>query len=311
MSNKPTQLPPVIIILGTTAVGKTAFSLDLAERLNGEIISADSRLFYRGMDIGTAKPTLAEQARVKHHLIDIANPDEVWSLGKFKRETRKIIADIHARGKLPFVVGGTGQYVRALTEGWDVPESPANEPLRTALTNWVAEIGKEGLHQRLAQLDPVAAEKIDYRNLRRTVRALEVIFSTGKRFSEQRTRVDLSYRTLQLGLIRPRQALYQRIDQRIEQMLAAGLVAEVQGLLDQGYSAELRCFSAIGYQEILTFLKGEITLEEAIVLLKRNTRTFVRRQTNWFKPHDENIKWFEVGETTFNDLEQAIHEFIA
>jgi tRNA dimethylallyltransferase len=177
---------PLVIFVGPTAVGKTALSLALAGRLGGEIVSADSRLLYRGMDIGTAKPTEAEMKAIPHHLIDMAEPDDVWSLGIYQRETYKVIDQIHKRGNLPFLVGGTGQYIRSIIEGWRIPPQEPDYHLRDAITHWAEIIGPEGLHERLERLDPAAASQIDYRNLRRTVRALEVIFTTGERFSDLR-----------------------------------------------------------------------------------------------------------------------------
>ncbi|RIK24646.1 MAG: tRNA (adenosine(37)-N6)-dimethylallyltransferase MiaA, partial [Anaerolineae bacterium] len=200
--------PPLILLIGPTAVGKTEIAIRLAETMDGEIVSADSRLFYRGMDIGTAKPAPEEQARVPHHLIDVAEPDETWSLAQFQREARRVIADIHARRKLPFLVGGTGQYVRAVTEGWSPPEVKPDERLRSELEKLKTERGIYWLHDRLKLLDPEAAAKIDARNARRTIRALEVILSTGRRFSEQRGQAESPYRLIAVGLTRPREELY-------------------------------------------------------------------------------------------------------
>ena len=303
--------PPLIILLGPTAVGKTEISLHLAERLDGEIVSADSRLLYRGMDIGTAKPTPAEQARVPHHLINVAEPDQIWSLALYQREARRTIAAIHERGRLPFLVGGTGQYVRAVKEEWDIPPAAPHPLLRSILEQWAGKVGQEGLHARLAMLDPQAANQIDPRNLRRTMRALEVIFLTGKLFSEQRQRGESPYRTLQIGLVRPRSELYERVDARIEAMLAAGLVDEVRELLAQGYSPDLPTLSAIGYREIIAYLKGSITLDEAVTLIKRATRVFVRRQANWFKVNDPGIHWFEVSKQSVDEIEALIRDWLS
>src|SRR5688500_13611406 len=175
---------PLILVVGPTAVGKTAIAIQLAERLNGEIVSADSRLFYRGMDIGTAKPTREEQMRIPHHLIDIVDPDEILSLAVFQQKAREAIAYIHERGRTPFLVGGTGQYIRAVTEGWTPPEVVPNESLRDELGKMKEERGAAWLHDKLRNLDSTSAEKIDARNYRRTIRALEVILTTGKRFSD-------------------------------------------------------------------------------------------------------------------------------
>ncbi|MFN2127859.1 MAG: tRNA (adenosine(37)-N6)-dimethylallyltransferase MiaA [Anaerolineales bacterium] len=302
--------PPLIIILGPTAVGKTEISIELAESLDGEIISADSRLFYRGMDIGTAKPSSLEQARVPHHFIDIADPDQIWSLEMFRKEAHRTISDIVARGRVPFMVGGTGQYVRAVIEEWDIPRVAPNPKLRQVLYNWAQEIGADGLHNRLLQLDPVAAEQIDSRNLRRTIRALEVILLSGRHFSTQKTSKPSRYRILQIGLTRPRSELYARIDARIDAMLSAGFAEEVQVLLDAGYSADLPSLSAIGYRQMVEYLQGNIDLEEAITMMKRNTRKFVRRQANWFRLDDPNICWFQMGPETKKSIEYTIKEFL-
>jgi len=299
--------PPLILLVGPTAVGKTELSLQLAERLNGEIVSADSRLFYRGMDIGTAKPTLEERARVPHHLIDVANPDEVWSLAVFQGKATEIIAGIHTHDKLPFLVGGTGQYVRAVTQGWTPPEVKPDERLRGVLEQMKEERGADWLHEKLRQLDPTAAEKIDPRNVRRTVRALEVILTTGRHFSQQRGQSDSPYKLLTIGLNRPREELYRRVDERIEAMFEAGLLEEVKGLLAQGYSPELPPMSAIGYRECIQVVNGNLTVEQAKVEMRRTTRMFVRRQANWFKEDDPDIHWFYAGESNLVDL---VEDFI-
>jgi tRNA dimethylallyltransferase len=297
---------PLVMLVGPTAAGKTAVSISLAKTFSGEVVSADSRLLYRGMDIGTAKPTVHEMENIPHHLIDVANPDEVWSLGIYQREAYRVIDSIHARGNLPFLVGGTGQYIRSIVEGWRIPLQSPDDDLRDALTHWAAEIGSEGLYKRLERLDPAAARNIDHRNLRRTVRALEVIFKTGKRFSDLRTRQTCRYRPLILGIDHPREALYARVDARIEQMLEQGLVEEVKGLLDAGYAPDLPTMTAIGYGEIIQYLLGEISLDEAVALIKRNTRIYVRRQANWFKREDERIHWFEASVDMVNTMEILI-----
>lgn len=302
--------PHLILIVGPTAVGKTEIAIQLAERLNGEIVSADSRLFYRGMDIGTAKPTREEQARVPHHLIDIANPDEILSLAVFQQKAREAIAEIHTRGKLPFLVGGTGQYVRAVTQGWSPPEVAPNRGLREELEKWKVERGMEWLYKKLKKLDPEAAEKIDPRNFRRTIRALEVIMTTGKKFSEQRGKNESPYRLITIGLTRPREELYQRVDARIESMFENGFLDEVKNLLGQGYSPSLPTMSAIGYREGVQALEGRITIEEAKQLTRRATRVFVRRQANWFKESDPNILWFKVEGGIVDEIEQAIRNSV-
>lgn len=297
---------PLLAIVGPTAVGKTEFSICIAERLQGEIVSADSRLFYRGMDIGTAKPLPEDRARVPHHLIDVADPNETWSLALFQRMAYQVIADIHARKKLPVLVGGTGQYIRAIIEGWDLPKQPPDLRLRYVLEKWARSVGAFELHRRLTFIDPEAASKIDPRNLRRTVRALEVIFRTGKRFAEQRQRATSPYSVLMIGLRRPRAELYHRIDERIDRMIANGLIEEVQTLLANGYSPDLPAFSAIGYRQIIQYLQGKCSLEEAVADIKRSTRQFVRRQANWFKENDPYIHWFDMQDNTLEQVEALI-----
>jgi tRNA dimethylallyltransferase len=297
---------PLVIILGPTAVGKTTVSIDLAKVLNGEIVSADSRLLYRGMDIGTAKPSEPEMQAVPHHLIDVAEPDEVWSLALYQREAYNAIDTIHSRGNLPFLVGGTGQYIRSIIEGWRIPPQSPDHDLREAISRWGDRIGAQGLYARLERIDPVAASKIDYRNVRRTVRALEVIFKTGERFSDLRQKQECRYAPLVIGINRPREDLYARVDQRIDEMIEQGLVAEVQSLLDVGYSPNLPTMSAIGYGEIIQYLQDEISLDEAITLIKRNTRVFVRRQANWFKPDDPRINWFNASENLVDEVDTFV-----
>lgn len=287
------QKPPLTVIVGPTAVGKTTISIDLAEKVKGEIISADSRLFYRGMDIGTAKPSLEDRQRVPHHLIDILDPDESFSLAVFQRKVGRIILEIVSRGNLPILVGGTGQYIRAVYEGWRIPPQRPHPVLREILEDWGATLGPDQLHARLAVIDPEAAAKIEPNNLRRTVRALEVIFLTGRKFSDQRIRSkDTPYHGLIIGLFRPRPELYARIDSRLDQMLTAGWVDEVQKLLEQGYTEDSPGMSAIGYQQLAKVLQGKMLYADAIVEIKRLTRRFVRRQANWFKLDDPKIRWF-------------------
>jgi len=300
--------PDLILIVGPTAVGKTDVAIQLAENLNGEIVSADSRLFYRGMNIGTAKPSQAEMIRVPHHLIDIVDPDETLSLAVFQQKAKESIESIHARGRLPFLVGGTGQYIRAVTEGWSPPEVVPDERLRDILEKIQVERGGNWLHARLQTIDRASAEKIDARNYRRTIRALEVIFTTGKKFSEQRGQGESPYHVVTLGLTRPRAELYQRVDERIETMFANGFVDEVKLLLHAGYSPTLPSMSAIGYRECIRVIKGELTVEQAQAEMKRITRVFVRRQANWFKESDPNIRWFNVTNGMIEDVEAYIHQ---
>ena len=297
---------PLILLVGPTAVGKTELAIQLAERLNGEIVSADSRLFYRGMDIGTAKPTPEEQARVPHHLIDIAEPDEILSLAVFQKMAAEIIADIQARQRLPFLVGGTGQYVRAVTQGWSPPEVEPDERLRAELEKMKEERGIYWLHDKLTSLDAEAAAKIDARNFRRTIRALEVIMTTGRKFSEQRGQSESPYHLITIGLMRPRPELYERVDKRIHMMFTSGFLEEVKRLLARGFSPSLPTMSAIGYRECIRVVHGELSEEQAKAEMRRATRVFVRRQANWFKESDPDIQWFRVTEETVNEMETYI-----
>jgi tRNA dimethylallyltransferase len=310
-SSKFQVKPPLVVIVGPTAVGKTDISIQLAKRLDGEIVSADSRLFYRGMDVGTAKPTLEERARVPHHLIDVADPRETWSLALFQHAAAEAIAGIHALGKLPLLVGGTGQYIHAVTHGWSPPAAQPDPRLRKELEGQAKVNGAEWLHERLWLLDPDAAEKIDAPNVRRTVRALEVIFATGRKFSEQRRQVEGPYQLLTIGLTRPRPELYARIDARIESMFASGLLEEVERLMKSGCSPDLPAMTSIGYRECAAVLQGRMTVEEARVQMRRLTRVFVRRQANWFKLDDPSIHWFEAGKVRLEEVENLVREFLA
>lgn len=298
------------MIVGPTAVGKTELSVHLAQRLGGEIVSADSRLFYRGMDVGTAKPGMGERAWVPHHLIDVADPDEPWSLTTFQAAAAQAISEIHARGRLPFLVGGTGQYVRAVLEGWQPPGRQPDPRLREVLEAWGHEIGPRELNRRLALIDPLAAANSDANNLRRTVRALEVILTSGVRFSEQRTQAGSApYRALVIGLIRPRAELYARADARIAAMLQAGLLDEAQALLNRGYSPDLPTLSAIGYKEAISVLEGQMTLAQAEARMRQLTHQFIRRQANWFRQTDPQIHWFQMQKDVEAEVEKLIREF--
>ena len=311
---KPLQgrKPKVLFITHRNAMREV---IELAQRLDGEIVSADSRYLYRGMDIGTAKPNLEERARVPHYLIDIANPDETISLAVFQKKAKDIIVDIHTRGKLPFLVGGTGQYVRAVTQGWTPPEVIADEKLRAELGRIASmeEKGPHWLHARLQFLDPEAAAKIDARNVRRTIRALEVILTTGRKFSKQRGQSNSPYHLITIGLTRPRAELYERVDQRIDAMFENGFVDEVKGLLaaPRGYSPTLPSMSAIGYRECIRVVNDQWSVEQAKVEIRRATRIFVRRQANWFKESDPNIMWFRVQAGIQNEIMEYIQQNIA
>jgi tRNA dimethylallyltransferase len=287
-------------------VGKTALSLHLAQALAGEVVSADSRLFYRGMDIGTAKPTPEERARVPHHLIDVAEPDETVGLAEFQERAYSAIGEVHARGKLPLLVGGTGQYVRAVVEGWRIPRVPPDPALRAKLEMEAEREGAEELHARLARLDPDAAQRIDARNVRRVVRALEVCLLTGRPISEQQGKRPPPYRILQIGLTMERAALYARADRRAEAMIAAGLEEEVRRLVEAGYGWELPAMSGLGYAQFKPYFEGQATLEQVVAEIQRATHRLIRHQYNWFRPDDPAIRWFDAADTTAEEIEEAI-----
>ena len=259
------------------------------------------------MDIGTAKPSSTDRQRVPHHLIDVAEPDDVWSLAIYQKAATNIIGEIHTRRKTPFLVGGTGQYIRAVTEGWAPPEVEPDPRLRHVLEGLVKNNGHKWLHEGLRAVDPISAKNIDARNVRRTIRAMEVILTTGKLFSQQRRKRKSPFELLMVGLTRSREELYARVDERIEAMFEAGLLEEVRDLLEKGYSSRLPSMSAIGYREGIKVVKGELSEQQAKIEIRRATRIFVRRQANWFKQSDPNIYWFDSGKS---DVLITIEKFL-
>jgi len=287
-------------IVGPTAVGKTAISLQLAAALDGEIVSADSRQIYRGLDIGTDKASPAQQALVPHHLLDVVDPDHVLTLAEYQRAAYAAIDGIHSRGRQPLLVGGTGLYLRAVLEGLGIPEVPPNEDLRAELEAFAVAHGSLALHARLAALDPVAAGRIDHRNLRRVVRALEVCLLTGRPISDLQAAAPPPYHILRVGLTRPRNALYARIDQRVDEMLAHGLQVETQRLLVAGYSPQLPALTGLGYRQMIQYLQGEMGYDEAVAAIKQQTRRFVRQQYTWFSLDDPRIVWFDLEAVGFD-----------
>ena len=297
--------PPLIVLLGPTASGKTELALQLAEAFGGEIIGADSRQVYRGLDIGSAKPAPAQQARAPHHLIDAAEPDEPFSLADFLRLARAAIDDVHARGRLPLLVGGTGQYITALTEGWSAPEVPPDPALRAELEAFAARHGAPALFERLRAADPEAAAFVDERNLRRVIRALEVIEITGQPFSAQRRRIPPPWRIRQFGLTLERERLYARADGRIGQMVEAGFVEEVRGLLGRGYGRHLPSMSALGYRELCDHLLDGVPLDAALEQTRFATHDFIRRQYTWFRGHDRDVTWLDA-EQAVGPLAEAV-----
>jgi tRNA dimethylallyltransferase len=282
-------LPPLLVLVGPTAVGKTALSLQLAKQFNGEIVSADSRLLYLNLDIGTAKPTPVERAEVIHHLIDICQPDQTLTLGEYQRLAYHIIGDIQRRGRLPILVGGTGQYVKAVVEGWGIPEVPPQPALREAL----AMFGSDEVTRWLRALDPVAAERIDPRNVRRVIRALEVTLLSGRPISELQRKTPPPYTICTIGLTCGRETLYRRVDERVDGMMAAGLLDEVRWLREDGYPLDMPAMSALGYRQLNEHLDGKMTLAEAVERIKFETHRFVRQQYTWFRLDDPAVSWFD------------------
>lgn len=300
-SKSPAASPPpepgagdaVLAVVGPTASGKSAWALELAQRLNAEIVSADSRQLYRRLEIGSAKPTPAERALIPHHCLDLRDPAESISLAEYLDEARAAIADIHSRGKLPLIVGGSGQYVWALLEGWIVPPAPPDHALRGQLTREAETRGAPALHDDLARVDPDAASRIPPNNLRRIIRALEVHRRTGRPISSwQRER-----RPLHFSAYAPAhspETLDRRIDERAAAMFRAGFVAEVADLLREGVPEDAPGFNAIGYREVLAHLRGELSLLDTVAAVARATQRFSRRQRKWFRADDPRIRWSDA-----------------
>lgn len=301
---------PLIIILGPTAVGKTRLSIQLAQRLNGEIIGADSRQIYRYMDIGTAKPTPQEQAQAKHHLIDIIDPDYNLTLAEYQDMAYTKIDEIHAQDKVPLLVGGTGQYITAIEEGWSIPRVPPNPDIREELEQFVADNAPQALHDRLLQVDPISAEKIHPNNVRRVIRALEVYMETGEPISKLQEKKPPPYRIRRYGLKLDREILYPRADARVDMMIEGGFVEEVQTLLNMGYSRVLPSMTGLGYLEIAQHLLDEAPLDEAIERTKFSTHEFIRRQDVWFRGHDNGILWHNVEELDVDAIEQDLKQWL-
>lgn len=286
-----------IIIVGPTAVGKTELSLKIAEAIgNAEIISADSRQIYKFMDIGTAKPMPEERKRVRHHFIDIKYPDEYYSAGKFGREARKVIKDLHSQGKQAIVVGGSGLYIRALVDGF-FEKQVFDQSLKEKLKKEIREQGVQSLYLRLQQVDAESAEKIHPNDAHRIVRALEVFELTGVPLSQfqKQSAQKADFEPLFFGLTRPRQKLYQMIENRVHHMLQLGLVQEVRDLQARGYTEKLNSMQTVGYKEVFDFLRGEIDYEQMVRLIKQHTRNYAKRQLTWFRK-DKRIHWLQLGE---------------
>ncbi len=288
------MVKPLIVVLGPTAVGKTGLAIEMALALDGEIVSADSRQVYRYMDIGTAKPTPEQRRQVPHYLLDVVDPDENLSVAQYQRMAYEAMDAIHARNRVPFLVGGTGQYITAVIEGWSIPEVPPNPALRADLEAIAEQEGHEALFQRLQQLDPVAAEKIDPHNIRRVVRAIEVSLESGQPFSQLQQKQPPPYDILQYGLTMERKALYEQADRRVDEMMQQGFLDEVRRLLVMGYDRKLPSMSGLGYAQLAAHLLDGTPLDEAVTLTKRATHDFIRRQYTWFRGHDHGILWHNI-----------------
>ncbi|MBM3935301.1 MAG: tRNA (adenosine(37)-N6)-dimethylallyltransferase MiaA [SAR202 cluster bacterium] len=300
MSTTPNDHPQraerrIVAIVGPTGVGKSDLAIKMAKHLGGEVVNADSRQVYRHMDIGTAKPTPQQRAEVPHHLVDILNPDEEYSLAVFQKLAAKAIADIHGRSRKPILVGGTGQYVWGLLEGWQAPEVRPDAALRERLNARLATEGVGALHAELARLDPEAAARVDRLNPRRVIRAIEVAYDSTAA-SDKPRKVPPHYHATVIGLTLDRALLDARLDARVEAMVAAGWPDEVRRLLAMGYGQGLPSMSSMGYQELARCVAGEVTLEQAVEETKRRTRRFARKQNAWFRPGDPRIAWFQGTE---------------
>lgn len=285
--------PPLLVLTGPTAVGKSALAVRLAQALGGEIVTADSRQVYRYMDIGTDKPDPATRAAVPHHLIDLINPDEYYSLAVYLRQAHAVIGEIAARGHLPILAGGTPQYITAIVEGWQIPEVTPDMALRARLEARAAADGPAALHADLVRLDPDSAATIQPTNTRRLVRALEVVLTTGTSFAAQQVRRPPPYRLGLLALHAERPELYRRIDARVDEQIMRGLVAETAALQARGYGWDLPAMSGLGYRQIGAALRGEMPLDAAIQRLKFDTHRFVRHQYTWFR-RDPRWHWVDT-----------------
>jgi len=300
----------LVAIVGPTGIGKSKLALHLAQTFEGEIVSADSRQVYCHMDIGTAKPTREELSLVPHHLINIVNPDEDFSLAQYQELACRGIGDIHKRNKLPILVGGSGMYVWAVLEGWGIPPVPPDPEFRRSLEERAAGGGGDKLYQELEAVDPVAVQRIDRRNVRRVIRALEVHRDTATPFSQLQYKKPPPFNTLVIGLTTDRAELYRRIDSRVDEMIEQGLVDEMKKLMNMGYDYNMSAMSGIGYKQIGMFLKGRLTLATAAQQIKFETHRFVRHQYSWFRLKDERIHWFDVQGRVDSGISRLIVSFI-
>ncbi len=309
-----TEKKPLIILTGPTAVGKTKTSIGLAKAIGGEIISADSMQVYRHMDIGSAKITKEEMADVPHYLIDVLEPEEEFHVVRFQQMAKAAMADIYSRGKIPIIVGGTGFYIQALLYDIDFTENEGDSVYREKLEALAKEKGAAYLHGQLAMVDPKSAEEIHANNIKRVIRALEFYHQTGQKISEHNERErqkESPYQFCYFVLNDRRECLYERIDQRVDQMIRNGLVQEVQTLKERGCTKQMVSMQGLGYKEIFSYLEGDCSLEEAVYIIKRDTRHFAKRQLTWFK-RERDVIWVQKDELNYDDkkLLQSLLESI-
>ncbi len=300
----------LVAIVGPTGIGKTNLALKLAKKFQGEIISADSRQVYRFMDIGTAKATPEELAAVPHYLINVINPDEEFNLSLFQEKVYQAMNEIYSRGKLPFLVGGTGLYIKAIIEKFSLPGIPPDEDFRYNIEKNADDKTINDLYAKLAAADPDAAAKIDRRNVRRLIRALEVHAKAGEAFSQPGTKETPEFTSFIIGLTTDRAGLYHKVDQRVDVMIEQGFIQEVEGLIKKGYGFNLPSMSGIGYRQIGQYLRGEMTLEKAIQKIKTETHRFIRHQYAWFRLTDERIHWFDIATVKDQEIEKQLSEFL-
>ena len=309
-----TEKKPLIILTGPTAVGKTKASIGLAKAIGGEIISADSMQVYRHMDIGSAKITKEEMADVPHYLIDVLEPEEEFHVVRFQQMAKVAMTDIYSRGKIPIIVGGTGFYIQALLYDIDFTENEGDSVYREKLEALAKEKGAAYLHGQLAMVDPKSAEEIHANNIKRVIRALEFYHQTGQKISEHNERErqkESPYQFCYFVLNDRRECLYERIDQRVDQMIRNGLVQEVQTLKERGCTKQMVSMQGLGYKEIFSYLEGDCSLEEAVYIIKRDTRHFAKRQLTWFK-RERDVIWVQKDELNYDDekLLQSLLESI-
>lgn len=302
------ELKPLVILVGPTAVGKTAASIGLAKALNGEIISGDSMQIFKGLDIGTAKITKEEMQGVPHHLIDIKEPWETFSVAEFKRLADEAIADIHNRGKMPIIVGGTGFYINSVLYEYHFGEADTDEAYRAELEQYAEAHGNEALWNILQEKDPDSAAKLHSNDTKRVIRALEVLHVTGIPASERQSTVDkqtMRYNAVYIALNMPREVLYDRINRRVDIMIQDGLEAEVRNALANGVAQDALSMTSIGYRQMIQYFNEEISFDRAVELIKRDTRHFAKRQLTWFR-HDPNIQWVDKWGKTDEQVEAEL-----